>query len=278
MNDAEDFELLAQIPRAESRVHIGQPSWTCDSVRRPVSWLCQQKINAPKPKIWQKYFWAKKLFEPAGYTLLIFLPTNLFARSSARRILSMNDAEDFELLAQIPRAESRVVNWQSQPKIFEAFHASGIAPPQAHRKRTSKPRNSSLQITFEKLTPTPRKVHSGAMRPTLILAVFAIFAAARCAEAGVIVDAAQVQVSATIDLQAVMDSWTESEPEPIQFEQGDGTSMSGLGVVTSRPAGPLVACLNVSGLALEARLVGRIRIANSILPPSPDLGGLQKPS
>ncbi len=116
------------------------------------------------------------------------------------------------------------------------------------------------------------------MRPILILAVLAIFAAGTSADAGVIIDAAQVQVSATIDLQAVMDSWTESEPEPIQFEQGDGTSMSGLAVVTSRPAGPLVAYVHDASLILNVRQVGRIRIANSVLPPSPVLGGLQKPS
>lgn len=119
------------------------------------------------------------------------------------------------------------------------------------------------------------------MRLLLLLAVFAMIAVGRCADAGVIVDATRVQASVTSDLQssmAIMDSMTESAPAPIQIEQGDRDSLGGLAVVTSQRVSPSVACSHDVRLQVDARLVWRISIANSILPPAPDLGGLQKPS
>lgn len=119
------------------------------------------------------------------------------------------------------------------------------------------------------------------MRLLVVLAVFAMITVGRCADAGIIVDATRVQASVTSDLQAtmaIMNSMTQSAPGPIQIEQGDRDGLNGLAVLTGQRVSPSVACTDDVRLRVDARLVWRISIVNAILPPSPDLGALQKPS
>lgn len=119
------------------------------------------------------------------------------------------------------------------------------------------------------------------MRLFLVLAVFAMIAAGRCANAGVIVDGTHVQASVTSDWQAtmsIMNSMTQSAPGPVQIEQGDGDGRNGLATLASPRISTSLACAHDVSLDARPRLMGRISIEDTILPPSPDLGGIQKPS
>ncbi len=119
------------------------------------------------------------------------------------------------------------------------------------------------------------------MRLLLVLTVFTMIAAGRCADAGVIIDVPAMQERVTDDTQTLlvaMCSAEQSSPHPIQVEQGDSDSLQGVAAIMGSTVAPSAALLHGVTPRPDSPLLWRIRLVNGLLPPSPDLNGLLKPS
>ncbi len=120
------------------------------------------------------------------------------------------------------------------------------------------------------------------MRLPFFAAVFSMFLVGPCATAGVILDASEMQARVTNDWDAVMVILASSDepapPPPIEVGHGDSDSLHGLANSFNSSFGQSASLCSGVTLRPDGGALWRIRLANPVLPPSPDLDGLLEPS
>ncbi|TWU39758.1 hypothetical protein [Novipirellula artificiosorum] len=119
------------------------------------------------------------------------------------------------------------------------------------------------------------------MRFHLLLAVLAIFAAVRCADAGVIMGESPAEKNlgaCSAQMIADMKAAQQQEQERGNVDQGESSGMSGVAVSVS-PSLSSSALLFDGLVALpKPTPLWVVTLANATLPPCPILDGLLKPS
>lgn len=119
------------------------------------------------------------------------------------------------------------------------------------------------------------------MRLLLVLTVLTAIAGGRCANAGVVTNDRTLSASVVADKETLltfMDSMERSTPRPIQVEQSDTGGLQGLATIPSSASVFLAALLHDATLRPHSPLLWRLRWGNAILPPSPNLDRLLRPS
>lgn len=119
------------------------------------------------------------------------------------------------------------------------------------------------------------------MRTIVTLTVFAVFffATARCVDAGVMLaESPAVVTQCTAAMMADLTPLQEEEQQRCSFGQSEPSGLSGSSVNTVQTVGQLATVGEMGFVAAMLVRCGFLTISNAVLPPSPVIDGLLKPS